>query len=153
MSYIDQNLIKGENVIYRTKLHWIIFVQPVFFLIISFIFLSFATTVDFAGMFGAILLILSIIDLIVVIINYITSEFGITDKRVLVKYGVIKRKSVETLIKKVEGISVDQSIFGRILGYGIITISGTGGTKEPFKRIAKPMEFRKQLNELIDKNS
>ena len=82
-------------------------------------------------------------------ITYSTSEFGVTNKRVLVKVGFIKRHSLETLLTKVEGISVDQGILGRILGYGSIVITGTGGTKEPFHKINAPFEFRKQVQEQI----
>ena len=82
-------------------------------------------------------------------IRYLTSEFGVTNKRVLIKTGFIKRTSLETLLTKIEGILVDQSIGGRIFNYGTIVIKGTGGTGSPFKSIGAPMEFRKQIQELI----
>jgi uncharacterized membrane protein YdbT with pleckstrin-like domain len=64
---------------------------------------------------------------------------------VLIKIGFIQRHSLEVLLHKVEGIGVNQSIFGRILGFGTITVTGTGGTKETFDLIAAPLEFRKQV--------
>jgi uncharacterized membrane protein YdbT with pleckstrin-like domain len=64
---------------------------------------------------------------------------------VLIKIGLIRRHSLELLLQKVEGIGVDQSLAGRILGYGTITVTGTGGTRESFQRISRPMEFRRQV--------
>lgn len=72
-----------------------------------------------------------------------TSEFAVTNKRVLIKVGVLSRRSLELLLTKIEGIGVNQDITGRVLDFGTIVVIGTGGTKEPFKNIAKPLAFRK----------
>jgi uncharacterized membrane protein YdbT with pleckstrin-like domain len=74
-----------------------------------------------------------------------SSEFAITNKRVLIKVGLIRRHSLELLLQKVEGIGVDQGFLGRVLGYGTITVSGVGGTKEAFRMISNPLEFRRQV--------
>jgi uncharacterized membrane protein YdbT with pleckstrin-like domain len=71
----------------------------------------------------------------------------VTNRRVLIKVGFIRRHSLELLLPKVEGIAVDQGILGRILGYGTIIVTGTGGTKEPFRNIIAPMEFRKMVQQ------
>jgi len=118
-SYVQNNLITGEQVVYEARLHWIIF----------FTFRSIFT-----------LLILPLID-------RWTSEFAITNKRVIMKVGLIRRKALEMNLSKVESVNVDQSIPGRILGYGAITIIGTGGTRESFRGISKPLEFRRVFQE------
>ena len=82
-------------------------------------------------------------------IKYSTSEYAVTNKRVIVKLGLVQRDSSETLLSKVEAIAVDQTIPGRMLGFGTITITGTGGTKESFPRISSPMEFRRQVQAQI----
>ena len=82
-------------------------------------------------------------------ISFKTSEFGITNKRVLIKVGFIRRNSLETLLTKVEGIQVNQGILGRIFNYGTIMVKGTGGTSNPFHKIEAPMEFRKKVQEQI----
>jgi uncharacterized membrane protein YdbT with pleckstrin-like domain len=74
---------------------------------------------------------------------------AVTNKRVLIKTGLIRRHSLETLLSKIESIGVAQSILGRILGFGTIVISGTGGSKEPFHKIADPMQFRRRVQEQI----
>jgi uncharacterized membrane protein YdbT with pleckstrin-like domain len=78
-------------------------------------------------------------------IRYATSEFAVTNKRVIVKIGLIYRQTLELVLTKVETIRVEQSIMGRIFDFGTIVVSGTGGTKEPFKDIASPLKFREQV--------
>lgn len=146
MSYIDNNLMSGESVIYRTKLHWVVFMWPVIWLVIAIV--MFGNSND-AAPSGALALLVSIVTGIVSLINYKTSEFGLTNKRTLVKVGFIRRNSVEVLLTKVEGIQVKQGILGRILGFGSIIISGTGGAKDPFHKISSPLEFRKKVQEQI----
>ncbi len=122
-SYVQQNLGKDETVVYETKLHWIIFVS-----------LSAILTLFIAPL-----------------VKLLTSEFVITNKRVIIKTGLISRKTVEMNLAKIESINVNQGIFGRILGYGTIVIVGSGATREPFKAIVNPMEFRKQYQECVDR--
>ena len=74
-----------------------------------------------------------------------TSEFAVTNKRVVIKVGLIRRHTLELLLAKVESIGVEQAVLGRILGYGTIVVVGTGGTRESFTNIAQPLEFRKQV--------
>src|SRR6266700_7309204 len=78
-----------------------------------------------------------------------TSEFAVTNKRVLIKTGLIRCHSLETLLSKIESIGVTQGILGRLLDFGPIVVSGTGGSKEPFHRIADPMRFRRKVQEQI----
>ena len=77
---------------------------------------------------------------------------AVTDKRVIVKVGVASRTTFELLLSKVESIGVEESMMGRILGYGTVVVRGTGGTPEPFDRVAHPIEFRKQVQQRIEKS-
>lgn len=149
MSYIDDNLMSGETVIYRAKLHWIIFTWPLIFLIAAILLYWVAIEAGFTTEPAGAFLVLAIVAGIVKFITYRTSEFGITNKRVVAKVGFIQRKSLEILLSKVEGIQVDQDILGRILNYGSIVVSGTGGTKDPFHNISAPLEFRRKAQEQI----
>jgi uncharacterized membrane protein YdbT with pleckstrin-like domain len=63
----------------------------------------------------------------------------------LVKVGLVQRRTLELLLRQVEAIAVDQSILGRIFDYGSVTLSGTGGVREIFHDIARPLEFRRQI--------
>jgi uncharacterized membrane protein YdbT with pleckstrin-like domain len=149
MSYIDNNFMTGEELIYRGHLHWAVFLWPIICFIITICCWG-ASTCDAVGtccfgIFGVLFISFAIITGI----EYTTSEFGVTNKRVIVKIGFIHRKSVEVLLDKVESIQVNQGILGRILGFGSITIRGTGGTNEPFNKIAKPFDFRIAAQEQI----
>ena len=118
-SYVNSHLGANEQVVHETKLHWIIFLNP----------------------FNIFTLWLS------PIIKMLTSEFAITNKRIIIKVGLISRRTVEMNLNKIESVNVDQGILGRILGYGTIVVIGTGGTREPFATISNPIGFRKKFQE------
>jgi len=153
MSYIDKTLMEGEEVIARAHLHWVIFVPTFFIDIIAFAFFVWAAIVKERDLtivlatVGGVMLLISTILVLKAFIAHKTSEFAVTNRRVLIKTGVIRRKSLEILLSKVEGIQVDQSILGRILNYGSIVVTGTGGTREPYHKIASPIDFRKAVQE------
>ena len=146
MGYIDQNLMSGERIVYRTKLHWIVFLWPIIFIILAFVFLASGKEI---AILGGLFFLIALLSALSAFISFKTSEFGITNKRVLIKVGFIRRNSLETLLQKVEGIQVNQGILGRIFNYGTILIKGTGGTGNPFHKIEAPMEFRKKVQEQI----
>jgi uncharacterized membrane protein YdbT with pleckstrin-like domain len=146
MAYIEQNLMNGESIVYRSHLHWIIFLWPVIWFIVAIMLFIVGGN---AAIVGTLVFLVAIVTGISAFIKYKTSEFGITNKRVIVKVGFIRRNSLEVLLNKVEGIQVDQDILGRILGFGSITVSGTGGSRDPFHKIDAPLEFRKKVQEQI----
>jgi uncharacterized membrane protein YdbT with pleckstrin-like domain len=92
-------------------------------------------------------LLVGIIWFINALIRYLTSEFAITNKRIIIRVGLIKRITLEMNREKIESIGVDQGILGRIFNYGTIVISGTGSTKQIFKAIINPIQFRKIAQE------
>ena len=141
MSYVERNLLPNEEITYRARLHRIVYFLP------DCVFLV-AVLVGLAGgawIAAAVIAAIGVVLFIPPWIRSASSEFAITNKRVLVKVGLIRRHSLELLLQKVEGIGVDQSVLGRILGYGTITVSGVGGTKESFRMISDPLEFRRQV--------
>lgn len=83
-------------------------------------------------------------------IRYKTTELAITNKRVIVKSGFIRRSTIEININKVESLQVDQEIAGRLFNFGTLLISGAGTTQAPIPGISKPMEFRKAFIEAQD---
>ena len=137
MSYVEKHLMPGEQIEYRANLHWLVFVLPIL-LFIAAIWL-FSLGGNIAKILAFILMVGVLVTGLIAVIERRTSEFAVTNKRVLIKTGLIRRHSLETLLSKIESIGVAQSILGRILGFGTIVISGTGGSKEPFHKIADPM--------------
>jgi uncharacterized membrane protein YdbT with pleckstrin-like domain len=146
MSYVDKHLLSGEKVAYRAHQHWIIFFWPVFILLVGIALLILKPD---QYIIGAVVVGLGLVSALFPLLKYTSSEYAVTNKRVIVKLGLVQRDSSETLLSKVEAIAVDQTIPGRILGFGTITITGTGGTKESFPRISAPMEFRRQVQAQI----
>jgi uncharacterized membrane protein YdbT with pleckstrin-like domain len=61
------------------------------------------------------------------------------------------RRTIEMLLNKVESIEVSETTMGRLLGYGAIVVVGTGGSTEPFRKIAHPLTFRSRLQQQIEK--
>jgi len=81
-----------------------------------------------------------------------SSEFAVTNRRVVVKVGFLRRHSTEILLRQVEGITVDQGVLGRIFGYGTIVVEGTGSDRTPYSGIAAPMKFRLAVQEEIERS-
>jgi uncharacterized membrane protein YdbT with pleckstrin-like domain len=150
MSYVDSNLLEGERVIYRTRLHWKLFVGPVLFALFVSVPLVWIGLSGTWSAFAWIPLGLAILWLIAAFIKRQTSEFVVTNKRVLMKVGVFTTRSIELLLNKIEAITVHQSLTGRLLGYGDIVLTGSGGTREPFSTIQSPLAFRNAVQAASD---
>ena len=83
-------------------------------------------------------------------VRYKTTELAITSRRVIVKFGFIRRRTIEININKVESIQVDQEVLGRLFNFGTLVISGAGNPQAPIAGISSPMEFRKAFIEAQD---
>lgn len=161
MSYLAEHLMKDEELIYLARPHWIIFGSAISFALLSFIILVFGSQLrigqfsfgggyQFQTILSGIFLIIALVQGLVSYVIYISSEYGITNKRVLMKVGLIRRNSLEIMLRKIESIHVIQSIPGRILNYGVVIICGTGGSKDLFRHIPDPLSFRKTTQEQIE---
>ncbi len=84
-------------------------------------------------------------------VRYKTTELAITTRRVIVKHGFIRRRTVEININKVESIQVDQEILGRMFNFGTLVIAGAGNPQAPITGISQPMAFRKAFIEAQDR--
>ena len=104
------------------------------------------------GWAGAGVLVIAVIPIVVAAIIRSSAEFAVTNKRVILKTGFIQSKTAEMFLNKIESVGVDQSISGRILGFGTIVIRGTGGSLEPFDNVSAPLEFRRQIQEQIGRS-
>jgi uncharacterized membrane protein YdbT with pleckstrin-like domain len=82
-----------------------------------------------------------------------SSEFSVTNKRVLMKVGVVSSHSIELMLSKIEAIAVNQSFLGRLLGYGEVILTGSGGSKEVFSNIQSPLGFRRAVQAVTDAQS
>jgi uncharacterized membrane protein YdbT with pleckstrin-like domain len=152
MGYIEKNLISGERLVYRTGLHWSVLFGPVVLAAILaaggiFCLLQKDQSIVYAGI-G--LLVAAGVVLAIAVVKRNAIEIAVTNRRVMIKTGVASRRSLEIMLPKVESIGIDESAMGRLLGYGTVLIHGTGGTPEPFDKIAHPSQFRREVQEQID---
>lgn len=149
MGYVDSNLMNDEKVVYKANIHWFIFVPGVVFFVVGIVL--FGSGEESGGpVFGLLAILLALFLLIKAFITKVTTELAITSKRVIAKVGLIRRNTVELNHSKVESFNIDQSIFGRIFGFGTLIVNGTGGGKTPIPSIDNPLEFRRNAMESID---
>jgi uncharacterized membrane protein YdbT with pleckstrin-like domain len=149
--YIDEILQPGEKVLYSTNAHWMFYLPAIaaWILAIVLFFLSRTTITE-----GIVLLCLSASAVVAIAALYWTvkawfhrwtTETDVTNLRVVHKTGFIKRRTFEMSLDKVESVDVNQSILGRILNYGDVTVRGVGEGGEIIKTIASPLEFRNSI--------
>ena len=153
MSFIEKHLLPGEQILYVSGKHWKIFLPATLLLISGAVFLILYLMQQELRllMYGGIALaILAVLLLIPPLIEYLGTEFGVTNRRILIKVGLVRRHSIEILLNKVEGVQVDQGVMGRIFNYGSVLVSGLGGTRESFRDVARPLEFRRRVQESIN---
>ena len=129
MSYISDNMIPNERILYRTRLHWKIFVPAVLLVLLCIPVIMVALDGGLNPYLCLSLLLVPLIVFLAALLTWHFSEFGVTDKRVLIKTGILSRHTLETLLTKVENIGVEQSLWGRLFGYGTIYVTGTGSTR------------------------
>ncbi|HYT95766.1 MAG TPA: PH domain-containing protein [Casimicrobiaceae bacterium] len=103
-----------------------------------------------AGPVGLIFALLGLIVIVVALIRRNSTELAVTNRRVIAKFGFIKRSTIELNLAKVESIRVEQSIGGRIFGYGSVIVTGTGSTMDPIPYVANPIKFRQAVQSATD---
>jgi len=163
MSYIEKTLVPGEHLIYKTRLHWIVMLGHVLLacaLLVLAGFLVYYASVH-RPLSPADLRSLEIAAIVLAVVAFIVfflgsvrrnaTEMAVTNRRVVIKKGIASRTTIEMLLNKVETIEVAEPTLGRILGYGSITMIGTGGTPESFHKMTHPLEFRSHVQQQIEK--
>jgi len=133
MSYLDDSLVPGETVLYRARVSW----------------WSQAGTL----VLGVLLLVV-VVGLFLLVAAWIrvhSTELAITNRRVIAKFGFIRRNTVEINLEKIEALRVEQGFWGRMLNFGTLLLTGTGGSLEPIPDIADPLVFRRKFMEATDR--
>ena len=162
MSYAEKHLIAGETVQYETRLHWIVMVgHALIAAVLALVGVSLlitpwssikggeASAVGPLRWAGAACLVAAAIFFGVGLVRRNATEMAVTNKRVIVKSGLADRRTIELLLQRIESIAVEEPALGRVLGYGTVIVRGTGGTPEVFQQIARPLQFREQVQRQI----
>ena len=90
--------------------------------------------------------------LICSILQFMFTEYGITNKRLIIKKGVIRISTAEIPTDRIESIYCIQGLLGRLFGYGTICVSGVGGKNPAFYMVARPFALRRRIIDIIEKN-
>ena len=153
MSYVERNLLTNERVLFLTRLHWRLYTWPVLFTL--FVMGPFAVVLWMRGeqAWSPLTIAIGLLWVGAVHIRRQSSEFAVTNKRVVIKLGVFTTRSVELLPSKVEGVTVEQDVWGKLFGYGDIVVTGSGGSKESFAGIQSPFQFRHAIQEATEMQS
>lgn len=103
-----------------------------------------------AGPVGFVLVALGLIWIAAALIRRSSTELAVTDRRVIAKFGFVSRNTIELNLSKLESVRVEQSVMGRIFGYGSVYVTGTGSTLDPIPFIADPIKFRQAVQTATD---
>lgn len=176
--YIHSALSDGEPILFDAKIHWAVFLSPVFdsvkaiiFWPLAYFFLTFIGS-DLLKLFFSIeatlkssykiplslplifafffIFVPIFTNLIEKIIYYYNSDFVLTDRRVLSKFGFFSRTTSEQRLDKVESIHVYQSFIGRFLNYGTVTVTGTGSSSTRFEYMQNPIACKRAIETQLD---
>jgi membrane protein YdbS with pleckstrin-like domain len=139
VSYLKHVLQPGETVRYQGSVHWIVYWPAIIFAILGAVAAAFGPA---GWVVAAVLFAIALIFAGHAWFKRWTTEIAVTDRRVIWSRGFISRKSVEVHMDKIESVDVDQSVLGRLLDYGTVTINGTGTTMETLPLVERPFAFR-----------
>jgi uncharacterized membrane protein YdbT with pleckstrin-like domain len=157
MSYASKHLIPDEKLLYETRLSWVVLFWPVIVPTLILLGIGGYLVYHYANAdsntmkeIGVGLIVVAALVFGIGLTKRNATEMAVTNKRVLIKQGVFGRRTLEILLQKIESIAVEESMSGRVLGFGTVIVRGTGGTPEPFKKMAHPLEFRQHVEQQVE---
>lgn len=150
MSYIDRNLLDGERILFRTRKHLIIFFFPMIWLIFSIYASSYMLSNPVLVHVQWVPWLIALIFWGAVALNYYTSEFAVTNKRVMMREGFFVRHANEMRLTAISQVNVDQNLIGQMLNYGTVSINAFGAF-DAYTLISGPGTFQKAVNQQLDK--
>jgi len=152
MRYVTRVLQPGETVVYSTKLHWFVYLWAILMLVICLALAVAAWAMDdkpnislALAIAAAIFALLALSSAFRAFIRRTTTELAVTDQRVIYKTGLLARHTLEMNRARVESVTVDQTVLGRLFGYGTVIVRGVGSALEPIRNINDPLTFRSHL--------
>ena len=150
MGYLDDHLLDGERIVYRARLHWTIFLRSILVLLLGVALgvILYRYQPDYWWA-GAILAGLGLLLAIPPLIRYSSTEYAVTNKRLLSKVGFVERESDETLLSKIEAVAVDQRHRWPDAGIWHTDHHRYRGNGRGFPRISDPLEFRRQIQSQV----
>ena len=156
-TYIDKALVPGEEVIARAHYHWLNWIVPglavavpVALQIASWIWVGTGTWAWLNYLtFG--LIVAGVLYFLVQFIRIRATEIAVTDRRFIRKTGWIGRDTAEIELRSIEEVGLKQTVWGRILGYGTLTVRGTGAGIVVSPGIDDPKIFQRAIQTAQEK--
>jgi uncharacterized membrane protein YdbT with pleckstrin-like domain len=148
MSYVQRVLQPGEQVRHISSIHWIVYWPGVAVALLAVVAYWFSETRLLTGFWRYTTYALALVAVVLLIQQWFqwwVTEIAVTNRRIIYKKGLIRRQTNEMNMDKVESVQIDQSILGRMLDYGNVTILGTGEGFETLRTIASPIELRNSI--------
>lgn len=144
MSYVSRSLGPGETLLYVARITWATYFW-------AFVLAALGVFVMFVSLHpGLFLIAAGFVWFAFIGVRNSTIELAVTNYKVVAKKGFIARQTLEQRLEKIDAIDVDQSVTGRILGFGNVTIHGTGVDATPFRMISDPLTFRRKVEQAIE---
>jgi uncharacterized membrane protein YdbT with pleckstrin-like domain len=158
MSYVEQSLGEGEVVRHVAHKHWVIFVVPVFQLLVGLVLVGIGYKIDdlwvwfgwLMRVLGFVIVVFGALHLLGAWLTRVSTELAVTNRKVIGKWGLISRRTIEQRLEKIDSIEVEQTILGRILGYGTVEVRGSGVSMTPLRMIAGPLTFRRRVEDALN---
>lgn len=150
MSYIDRNLLPDERIVFRTKKHLVIFFLPFLLLVFSAYAASFMSNNQVLVHVQWVPWLVTLLVWGAVGLNYYSSEFAVTNKRVMMREGFITRHSNELRLSAISQVNVDQNLIGQLFNFGTVSINAFGAA-DGYTLIDHPSIFQKAVNEQLDR--
>jgi len=165
MNYIERTKSDGEKIIKIFKLNILVYIPIIFQFIIGILllitsdYLVSSYYIDSIKIFSSneILKVIRIISILIIIksvysfLLYKTLNMGLTNKRVVYKKGIIGRDTKEIRLDAAESALIEQSIMGRLFGYGTVIITGRGESLATFEDIDNPIKIKVAIESAINK--
>jgi len=133
MSYLDESLAPGETIVARFALHW---------------------TAKGRLILGIVLIPL-IVGIPLAIYEWLrlrAIELGVTTHRVVRKTGIVSRITDEIRLTAIETVDLHQSVWGRILGFGDVRVTGRGESSMLLHRVADPVAVKREIETAYSAN-
>lgn len=141
-----ENLEADTDVVYQARLHWILFLGPVLLILAAWALSHYGQA---PYQLGFALAVIAIIWEIIIWLTYHYSFLNVKKNRVVLRSGILVRQTIDIPMNKIESIDIRQSILGSILQYGSLVITGTGGTRQFFNFLDKPLTCRRYIENLM----
>lgn len=150
MSYIDRNLLPSENIIFRTRKSMILFLWPVILTALSAYATDYMMQIDLLQKVVLAPWVVTGIYWVFCLLEYYTSEYAVTDKRVMMREGFFVRHANEVRLTAISQVNVDQNLIGMILNFGTVSINAFGAF-DSYPQISHPFDFQRNVNQQLDK--